>query len=720
MRAKVYKFGPFELDPSQQRLRRRGLNFRVPASRIRLLSLFVTRRGDLITREEIAACLWKDAQTIDVASGINTALNQLRAQLGDDPGSPKYIETVVGAGYRFIASVAEVEAPLKPPGGVPDDLGPAKPEEVSLPLPEVPVSEGKPRNHRRAAALAAAAAFLIGAPVAFFLQASSHRATRPASLHLARVTDSGDVEFADISPDGKYVAYVRQIAGQRTLWLKQLTTERVLKLAAIGSFECPGLTFSPDGNYVYFVRKKPLEPSGQLFQLPLLGGDPTRVLEGISGAPAISPDGLKIAFVRSSLETHGEDSIVTAAIDGGRERVLATYKAPGIHFNLITWTADGRSLAFPLQTRLMTIPAEGGAAQPLAGQDWKAIDDLWQLPHSRDLIVVGRLADSTSSQIFEVSMAKGSIRQITRDLSNYKQARITADGKSLLAVQDVVLSTIQVLNPSAGSALRSLSAQNQSHDGVTGLAWTPQGTIVYASDPDRHRELMTMDADGSNPKVLAKADVGASVISDPAVSPHGEFIAVALWSAGDGANIWRMNMSGGSQMRLSAGIQDFPPSVTPDGKWVVYGSVQGKGSVLMKVPSAGGPATSLTDYNADNPSVSPDGKWVACFRVPDVKQPATLAIVPIAGGPPAKVFQLPETATHTPLGWMPDGRAVSFVNDVDGVGNIWQQPLDGGPATAITNFTSDKIFYFRWANDGRLALSRGTRTVDTVLIREFQ
>jgi Tol biopolymer transport system component len=140
----------------------------------------------------------------------------------------------------------------------------------------------------------------------------------------------------------------------------------------------------------------------------------------------------------------------------------------------------------------------------------------------------------------------------------------------------------------------------------------------------------------------------------------------------------------------------------------------------MKVPSAGGPAVQLTDYYADNPAISPDGKWIACLRIPGEDQPETLAIVPISGGPPVKVFPLADTATHMPLSWTPDGRAVAFVNDVNGVGNIWKQPLQGGAATPVTAFASDHIFYFRWASDGRMAVSRGTETVDAVLIDRFR
>lgn len=723
MKAKVYAFGPFELDPPQQQLRRRGIRLRLPVSRLRLLLLFVTRSGDLVTREEIAACLWKNSETVDIVGGINTAMKQLRAQLGDDSASPKYIETVVGAGYRFIATVTEVEVAERLTSETPEESDSAAQDDLlSPPLSEDLVPQVVRRRLGRRAAVATAVACAIAAPVVFLLLQGSSRqaATQGADLHLARVTDSGDVEFADISPDGKYVAYLRQTGGARTLWLKQLTTGRVLMLAAIGSFECPGLTFSPDGNYVYFVRKRPFEPSGELDQVPLLGGNPAMVLDGISGTPAISPDGRRIAFVRSTLETHGEDSVVTASIDGSGQRVLATYEAPGIHFNRITWMADGKTLIFPLQGRLTSIPAEGGTARQLMGDAWDVVDDLWQLPQSKDLVVVGRLLDAGSVQVFEVSTSGGGIRPITHDLSNYKQVRVTADGKTLLVVQEVVLSTIQVLDPRAGPEVRSLSAGSQSHDGLGGLAWSPQGAIVYTSDSDRRRELKAVDAAGENPRVLAYSDMHSEVMTFPAVSPHGDFIVFARWLRGDIANIWRMDINGGDQTRLTSGRQDFPPSVTPDVKWVIYGSVQDKGSVLMKIPSGGGTAIKLTDFNADYPTVSPDGRWIGCFRIPTGDQSATLAIVPVAGGPAAKIFKLPETATHMPLAWAPDGRAVTFVNHVSGVDNIWSQPLDGGPATPVTQFTSDRIFSFQWSRNWQLAVSRGTEAVDAIMIGNFR
>src|SRR5215469_10949428 len=77
----------------------------------------------------------------------------------------------------------------------------------------------------------------------------------------------------------------------------------------------------------------------------------------------------------------------------------------------------------------------------------------------------------------------------------------------------------------------------------------------------------------------------------------------------------------------------------------------------------------------------------------------------------------------TPVGaifhWTPDGRAVSFLNRVNGAVNVWEQPVLGGAPKAVTHFTSGDIFYFDWYRDGTLALSRGTELIDAVLIRNF-
>src|SRR5687768_7389104 len=68
-----------------------------------------------------------------------------------------------------------------------------------------------------------------------------------------------------------------------------------------------------------------------------------------------------------------------------------------------------------------------------------------------------------------------------------------------------------------------------------------------------------------------------------------------------------------------------------------------------------------------------------------------------------------------------DARALTFVDTINGVSNIWSLPLDGGKPVQLTDFKTDQIFWFDFSRDGRqLALSRGTQTSDVILIRDFR
>src|SRR5580658_7419398 len=587
----TFEFGPFELNPGRQELRRSGVRLRLPPSSFRLLVLFVSRSGELITRDEIAACLWKDEQNVDIMSGINTAVKQLRSHLGDDSTTPRYIETLVGAGYRFIAPVVEIPKPAGPAEE------PVESSEVSIvAVPDVPPQDSSPvpaasvssveRDWRPA--IASAALLVVAVLFGFYRlhPPTFSGATPRAEMALAHITSSGDLRSANISPDGKFIAFIRETAGRQSLWVKQLATDSMLQLVDLGSDHCPGVAFSPDGGYVYFVRKAELSASGVLFEVSFLGGDPVRVLAVISGAPAISPDGRKVAFIRSTLSTHDEDSVETAGVDGSGERTLASYKAPGIHLNRIAWTPDGSTLVYPVQSHLMAMPAEGGVPQQVPGAQCTTIEDLWPLPPGRDMIVVGEIGGALRTQIYIVSLPGGAIRQVTHDFSHYAAVRATADGKTLLAVQDQVASTIQVIAPASESEARTISAGNQNLDGVQALAWTPEGKLLYGSEPDQRGEIWEMGRDGSSPRRLVRVNAPAA-FSGLAVSPRGDFIAVSRWSDDDVASIWRMDLNGHDQMQLTSAKQDFPPSITPDGQWVVYGSVQQDKSVLMKVPSKG-------------------------------------------------------------------------------------------------------------------------------------
>ncbi|HXG64486.1 MAG TPA: hypothetical protein VNO70_05220 [Blastocatellia bacterium] len=93
-----------------------------------------------------------------------------------------------------------------------------------------------------------------------------------------------------------------------------------------------------------------------------------------------------------------------------------------------------------------------------------------------------------------------------------------------------------------------------------------------------------------------------------------------------------------------------------------------------------------------------------------------------ADGRPVRVFHIPHKVLPSRhLRWTPDGQALCYAADGDGVSNLWAQPLDGGPPRQLTHFTADRIFNFEWSPDGKqLACTRGAWAHDVVLISDFR
>jgi TolB-like protein/DNA-binding winged helix-turn-helix (wHTH) protein/Tfp pilus assembly protein PilF len=115
--ANVFRFDEAEVDEGRYELRRQGRMVKLEKIPMELLLLLVGRCGELVTREEIIARLWGKDVFVDTEQGINTAIRKIRQALRDDPEQPRFVQTVVGKGYRFVASVTVVESPTEGPAG---------------------------------------------------------------------------------------------------------------------------------------------------------------------------------------------------------------------------------------------------------------------------------------------------------------------------------------------------------------------------------------------------------------------------------------------------------------------------------------------------------------------------------------------------------------------------------------------------------------------------
>lgn len=139
----VYQFGEFRLHCGRFELSRKGRKLKLERKPLELLVLLVTKHGQIVTRDEIAKCLWEREVFVDIEHGINTAIRKVRQTLGDSPDLQQFVQTISGSGYRFIATVTPVEPEATEPAQIDVAIEPAAVPETAA-LPDIPVATVTP------------------------------------------------------------------------------------------------------------------------------------------------------------------------------------------------------------------------------------------------------------------------------------------------------------------------------------------------------------------------------------------------------------------------------------------------------------------------------------------------------------------------------------------------------------------------------------------------
>src|SRR5207342_3029216 len=160
----------------------------------------------------------------------------------------------------------------------------------------LPTGRSSSRTWILVVALALLVLVVIGDRVRAFLQ--HHDQVPFQNISVNKVTDSGDAVMVAISPDGKYILSMVRNNGLASLLLRNVPTNSITQVQPPAEVSYNGLRFSPDGNYLYFVRSDPGNAELKyLYRAPLLGGTPERLAEDVDSNVTFSPDGRKVTFM---------------------------------------------------------------------------------------------------------------------------------------------------------------------------------------------------------------------------------------------------------------------------------------------------------------------------------------------------------------------------------------------------------------------------------------
>jgi len=591
-------------------------------------------------------------------------------------------------------------------------------KDAALDLREA-VAESAPR--RSHAWLVVAALLVPLLAIAAWFLVSRQRAERLPEMKMTRLTNSGNVETAAISPDGRYLVYAAKEGELQALYVKQIATGTTTRIAEPSPLFYYSLSVSPDGNYVYYVSSTRAEPNvGDLHSLPLLGGPARKVATDIEYWYSLSPDGTQVAFRRFNAFER-EHRITIARVDGGGEEVVLRRRYPGFA-DMPTWTPDGKALTFAggvegkKDAGLYRLSLDSGNVTRVAKTKFPGIRSYAALPDGNGFVMTVYDREQPP-QIWFAANGEDVGRKITNDIAAYHSVTPTADSKSFVAVRDVTDSNIYAA-PVGGKTLTPVTTGIGNFVGTAGVRWLGNREILYTAMASGTPTLMVAGRDGGPARRL----IHKAGAWHPSVSRDGRRIAFVSDKTGTN-QVWVMDANGENVRQLTRATAAGGPTISPDGRFVYY-LTQHDTQYVWRIDIEGrNQPERLTSVPTSRAVISPDGRWLLCrLRSSEPNVPLwRTALVPLDAKGPTRYFNAPRFGGSPNLQWHTSSESFLYIDWKDGIANIWSQPIDGGEPHPLTFFDAGEIFAFDLSPDGTtLALSRGLPSSDAVLIRDFR
>ena len=709
----TYSFADLRLDTGLHRLERAGEPIELGKLTYSLLVALVEAAPNLVSHDELVQRVWGGRMTSPET--VTQRIKLLRDALGDDAEQPRYIGLVRGQGYRLIPPLA--------------------PTEPYISFSHKETARSFVRRYRGPALTAAATLVLGLAAVLYFanLRPTSSASEAPGrslgELEFRQLTATGNAVQPAISPDGRYIVYVRtapnDVRDLRSLWVRQIAASTHVEILREEPNQIVAMpTFTPDGNFVDFVRRS--RQGTTLWRVPVLGGTPRLIAENVSSGVDWSPDGRQMAFVREELGAGSK--LVIADADGRDERVLATRQPPAYFLSLRlalnpevrpAWSPDGQVIALfeyrDLETPLVLVDVATGAETIVdSGGSYIPQGVGWLGPDS--LILSQPEQVGQNLQIWKLSYPEATVSRLTNDLATYVGIDTDGTHRSVVTSRRETRVTLWV-GDAAGVGGAKVGAPLLFGGNIAWVSWAGDRVLLDTTIDGRSTIAAIEPAENAEPMEIVEDAVQGVGTSD------GKAFVFVRGTDG----LWQTDATGRPPRQLVSGEGlSVEPHVTPDDRSVVFLSARTGLMSPWIVPVGGGEATQIVAMEAGGGvDVSRDGRQL--LLVSAIAPGAEWFIVTCDLPACTNRRQIPLPRNYAGgagrIRFTPDGRGVVYVGG-NGATNLWSMPLDGGSPAQLTRFADDAlhadgpIARFAFSLDGeRLALTRIKTTADIVLLR---
>jgi len=714
----TYRFDDIEVDGREFRVTKAGAPVRLEPKALELLLFLLGRPGRLVTKAEIQDAVWKDTAVTENA--LTRLVAQIRKALGDDAREARYVETVATRGYRFVATLEE---------------SPAAPSEGVASPGSVPRPRWTP-GLRVAAILAGAIALGLA-----FLAVRAWTTRGPSSeapaggpippIHERRVSTSDGLNvFPHYSPDGSALAFSTLREGSMEIVARALAPgAREVALTSDGMQNVQPV-YSPDGRLLAYhsvVR-------GGIWVMPALGGVPRQVVKWGS-SPSWSPDGSRLVFqgqswVGSSEKgwAAGEGSTLwTVAIDGtGLKRLTSLGQTGSGGHGSPSWSPDGQRVVFVAATRVFSVRADGTDLRQVSDDAWVS-EAIWE-KSGRAQIWTGVRRGNWFVWRVPVDPATG-VRTGEPEVlaaggdtgAAWRHPALSPDGRSLAFA--TLRTRGEIMAASVDAVGRPVGDPVPLVEGIDGRKYPPSFSpdgrwLAFAVvRPGEGLSLWVRDLESGETRLLVERP---GLYLTDAWFPDSRRVGFML-AENDRATLWSVDVETGElQRHCTLGSVVHRPVLSPDGR-TLAGQGQRDGALnVWLVDVAGGEERPLTHDpgGVGWPVWSPDGHSLALELL---RHGATqVGIMPASGGE-ARLLTSTTMGQSWPNSFSPDGRRIAFAGQRDGVWNVYQVPVDGGPEKPVTPYATPAIYvrYPDWSPRGDRIAYEYAETTSAIWIADL-